>query len=77
MKTLALITIEHKARSLDAAEDFAHNVADHLRETFNDDGSLGTTWYRAEPDVEHKTYTLAELRNGTGFPRGARFRLLP
>lgn len=27
----------------------------------------------APPPAEPKSYSLAELRNGTGFPRGARF----
>jgi prevent-host-death family protein len=34
---------------------------------------VSTAWYEV---TDHSTYTLAEIREGTGWPRGARFALV-
>ena len=39
-----------------------------------EDASIALAAYDAQP--EHQVYTLAEIRNGTGFPSGARFVML-
>ena len=42
------ITLRLKTRSKRAAADIAQGAAEHLLETFNDDGSIKEAWHRAD-----------------------------